>query len=102
MTREENTALTDALGRVHLALPPTSTSHNTMHRQTVLDAIKELTLFQLREEAALKLIEQMETRGVRLKAQIEHLEAMLQGKLATEPTIAAGSQMRGVEQLPEG
>jgi len=52
MTRDDLTLLTEALGRVHNVLPTYQPNKLSFHRGTVLKAIEELTLFQLREEAS--------------------------------------------------
>lgn len=104
MTRDELRQLTDKLGAVHYWLHHTPATKEFNPRQIILDAIRELTLFQLREEAALKLISEMETRGVRLREQIAHLEHMLNGKEETVAAVAAQAIGRGVDEaeLKEG
>ncbi len=102
MTKTELQDLNDRLGAVHYWLPTYAPTKHFNPKQTILDAVRELTLAHLRETASLALIAQMETRGIKLQEQINRLEELLNGKPATEPTIAAGSIMRGVEQLPEG
>jgi hypothetical protein len=98
-TTQEVTELVNNLSIVHLNLPTLNPSRSELYRQYVLDAVKELTLFQLREQqmmADVKELSELRASSKTMKQLIRDLEQKLSGSEATTATVSAGSQQRGV------
>lgn len=107
MTNDELRELVDGLGRLHQSLPTTNPNKQSLWRQYVLDAIKELTLFQLREQQVsqdVKELSELRASSKTMKALIADLNQKLSGRPETESTVAAQAIGRGVDQneLREG
>jgi len=101
MSNDEVKDLVQRLSAVHYGLPVSNPSRERMDRQTVLDAIKEITLFQLREQQMaqdVKELSELRASSKTMKVLISDLSQKLSGKPATEPTISAGAIGRGVDE----
>lgn len=98
MTNDELANLVQRLSALHYNLPVSNPSRERMDRQTALDAIKELTLFQLREQQVMqdvKELSELRASSKTMKSLIADLNQKLSGKPETVPVVSAGAQQRG-------
>lgn len=98
MTEEDSKDLIERLGVVHLRHPHMNPERGYNPRQTILDSIKELTLYRLREQQMQADIAELLTlraSSKTMKSLIADLNQKLSGMPATLPTVAAGAQQRG-------